>query len=345
MRCPILKELPPPPPGRSGWPWTEETPPPDAPPTGAPLPRISIVTPSLNRAGMIEETIRSVLLQGYPDLEYIIVDGGSSDGTLEVVERYRLWLGAVISEPDEGQSDAINKGMRRATGEVLAYINTDDLYTPGALLAVGAACADPAVKWLSSPGRLFGPNVGWGYTWPEKPYTERWQWAAGNCLCQSSTFWRREVAERVGEFDTGLQIAMDQDYWIRTVLAGYELTWMRQTLSAFRMHQGSRTAAVEGDLVAEGDLLRRRYAGHLSEDERRRAARLMGELAGRRFRWRGWRFAWLGRTRPAIKDFARAIGAHPPLLLSPKTWAVPLLALARPVLRLFERKGKGEGGP
>jgi len=339
MRCPSLKELPAPPAGRTGWPWTEETPP--AKDEG--LPRISIVTPSLNRADMIEETIRSVLLQGYPDLEYVIVDGGSTDGTLEIIERYRPYLAAVVSEPDQGQSDAINKGMRRATGEVLAYINTDDLYTPGALLAVGRAFVDPAVKWLSGPGRLFGPNVGWGYTWPEKPYRQRWQWAAGNCLCQSSTFWRREVAERIGEFDTGLQVAMDHDYWLRMVLAGYELSWTPQILSAFRMHQGSRTASVEGEMATESDLLRRRYAGHLTEEERRLAARMMGEMAGRRFRWRGWRLAWLGRTRPAIKDFGRAARAHPPLLLSPKTWGVPLLALVRPVLRLFERKKNEEG--
>jgi glycosyltransferase involved in cell wall biosynthesis len=340
MRCPALSELPAPPPGRTGWPWTEETPP---APAAATWPRISIVTPCLNRADMIEETIRSVLLQAYPDLEYIVVDGGSTDGTLEVVERYRPWLACLVSEPDAGQSDAINKGMRRATGAVLAYVNSDDLYMPGALQAVGAAFADPAVRWLSGPGRLFGPNVGWGYTWPEKPWRERWQWAAGNRLCQSSTFWGREVARAVGEFDTALRVSMDQDYWLRVALAGYELTWTRRVLSAFRMHEGSRTASVEGDFASEHVELQRRYADRLTEQERRKAGRLMGELQARRLRWRAWRFAWLGRSRLAMKDCVHAVRVHPALVLSPKTWAVPALAAVSPILRrLARRKG---GGP
>jgi glycosyltransferase involved in cell wall biosynthesis len=339
MRCPKLSDLPAPPPGRVGWPWTEQT----APPADRKaLPRISIVTPSLNRADMIEETIRSVLLQGYPDLEYAIVDGGSTDGTLGVVDRYRPWLASVVSEPDEGQSDAINKGMKLATGEVLAYLNTDDLYLPGALQAVGEAFADARVQWLSGRGRLFGPNVGWGYTWPERPWRQRWQWAAGNRLCQSSTFWRRGAAEQVGEFDTAMHVSMDQDYWLRMALAGYELTWTRRVLSAFRMHEGSRTARVDGEATGEHLLLWQRYASQLSRDERRRAGRLMRELHARRLRWRAWRLAWLGRGGTALKDCLHAVRVRPALLLSPKTWAVPALTVLAPVLRrLRARKGGG----
>jgi len=120
MRCPRLKDLPSPPHGKKGWPWTEETPPlPDTMPDGRPWPRISIVTPSYNQAEFIEETIRSVLLQGYPDIEYIIIDGGSTDGSVKIIKKYEPWLTYWVSEPDRGQSHAINKGMKRATGEIL----------------------------------------------------------------------------------------------------------------------------------------------------------------------------------------------------------------------------------
>jgi glycosyltransferase involved in cell wall biosynthesis len=338
QRVPTLTDLPPPPPGRTGWPWTKETPPARTPPSAGPWPRISIITPVLNHADTIEETIRSVLLQGYPNLEYIIMDGGSTDGTRDVIERYRPWLACAVSEPDGGRSDAINKGLRRATGQVLAYINADDAYTPGALQAVGAAFAVPAVQWLSGPGRLVGPDAGWGCTWPEKPWREPWQWAAGSRLCQPSTFWRRDVTEAIGEFDTGLQVSMDQDYWLRMATAGCRLTWTRRVLSRFRTHEEGGAGRAEGDPAREHILLWRRYAAQLSRGERHKAGRLMAELHGRRLRWRAWRQAWQGNARPAVKDCLAAVSAHPMLLLSAKTWAVPPLAVVRGLTRLVRRR-------
>lgn len=129
MRCPTLNDLPTPPPDKTGWPWTEESPQlPDTMPDGSPWPKISIVTPSLNQGQFIEETIRSVLLQGYPNLEYIIVDGGSTDGTIEIIKKYEKWLTYWVSEPDDGQSHAINKGLRKSTGDIAAWLNSDDVY-------------------------------------------------------------------------------------------------------------------------------------------------------------------------------------------------------------------------
>jgi glycosyltransferase involved in cell wall biosynthesis len=151
MRCPSLAQLPPPPAGKTGWPWTEETPPLAATrPDGSLWPRISIVTPSYNQGQFIEETIRSVLLQGYPDLEYIIIDGGSSDETVEIIKKYEPWLSYWTSEKDRGQAHAINKGIERISGEVFNWINSDDLLLPGALKYVGE---------MSAPNRLLASAV------------------------------------------------------------------------------------------------------------------------------------------------------------------------------------------
>lgn len=135
---PTITDLPPPPPGRHGWPWTVATPP--AAPVMAnnrPWPRITIVTPSYQQAQYLEEAIRSVLLQGYPNLEYIVMDGGSRDGSVEIIQRYAPWLSYWQSQPDGGQSAALADGFARATGEILAWINSDDRLQPGALQRVG----------------------------------------------------------------------------------------------------------------------------------------------------------------------------------------------------------------
>ncbi len=344
MRCPRVDELPAPPEGRTGWPWTEETPTaPETTPDGAPWPRMSIVVPSLNRADMIEETLRSVLLQGYPDLELIVIDGGSTDGTLDLLEEYDPYLTDWVSEPDEGQSQAINKGMKRATGEVLAYINTDDLYTPGTLTHVAGLFADPDVHWVSGPGELFGPGVGKPYLWPRRPWTERWQWLVGNCLTQSSTFWRRAVIEEAGLFDEDMRRSMDYEYWLRVVAHGFELTWTDRVLSRFRIHPGSITGEPAGELPAEEDEMRERYLGILTNEERRKAQSARRQWVARKYRWRGWRRALEGLWWPALRDFGRTVRMAPELLLSPKSLAVPLAALARLVLPgRRDRRAAGE---
>src|SRR5918996_5491103 len=138
MRCPTLSQLLPPSPGKIGWPWTEESAQlPETMPDGCVWPRISIVTPSYNQGQFIEETIRSVLLQGYPSFEYIVIDGGSTDDSKEIIQKYEPWLTYWVSEPDRGQAHAINKGFARATGDIIQWVNSDDLLTPGALAEVG----------------------------------------------------------------------------------------------------------------------------------------------------------------------------------------------------------------
>ncbi|MCK4374134.1 MAG: glycosyltransferase [Candidatus Brocadiae bacterium] len=328
MRCPTLAELPAPPPGKEGWPWTQEGPRlPHSLPGGAPWPRISVVTPSFNQGEFIEETIRSVLLQGYPDLQYIIIDGGSTDGTVDIIGKYEQWLDFWTSEPDQGQSDAINKGLERATGQVLAYLNSDDIYLPGALGTVGRAFADPAVQWASGRCRLLGRATRGLATLPRRPWRERWRWLVRNCIFQPSTFWRREVADQVGPFSTDLHLLMDYEYWLRMVAAGHSVTWMDAWLSGYRLHRHSKTRSYDDEFWRESEMVRARHMAMLTAGERRKVQRAVTALRGRRLRWQAWREARAGEPVASLSDLGAAMRASPRLLLSPRTAAALLLAL------------------
>ncbi|MFH1762296.1 MAG: glycosyltransferase [bacterium] len=155
IRCPKLCELPVPPSGKSGWPWIEEFPQlPDKLPDGSAWPCISIVTPSFNRVNCLEETIRSVLLQGYPRLEFIIIDGGSLDGTLDIIKKYSRWILFWESRGDRGWPHAVNKGFRRCTGKLVTFFGSDDCYLPGTF-------NDVAINW--SKKRDYGLFAGGFY--------------------------------------------------------------------------------------------------------------------------------------------------------------------------------------
>lgn len=155
MQCPSLNELPLPVADKRGWPWTEESLPlPETMADGKPWPRISIVTPSYNQGRFLEETLRSVLLQGYPDLEYIVIDGGSTDESGEIIRKYEAWLTYWVSERDQGQSDAINKGWRRCTGDIIVWLNSDDGYAPNALCEVARAFQANAF-----PAMVYGQEI------------------------------------------------------------------------------------------------------------------------------------------------------------------------------------------
>src|SRR5262245_26949587 len=216
MQCPTSAELPPPPSGKIGWPWTEESQPlPAQMPDGRPWPLISVVTPSLNQGEFIEETIRSVLLQGYPKLEYFIIDGGSTDGSLEVIKKYEAWLTYWVSEPDRGQSHAINKGWQRACGVILAWLNSDDTYNPGALRsAVERFRHNPAVGMVYSDMNYIDVSSNVTYRLRSQPYQFH-KLLLDNYVTQSTVFVRREVLDAVGFLDESLHLVMDQELWLR----------------------------------------------------------------------------------------------------------------------------------
>jgi len=179
--------------------------------------RISVVTPSYNQARYLETTLKSVLGQGYPALEYIVVDGGSTDGSVDIIRRYEQQLAWWVSEKDRGQSHAINKGFARATGEILCWLNSDDYFAPGALATVGALFAQrPGVSAIA--GHCMLVDVPGGAQKLERGrYPGRLKLLTGRRyrMHQPSIFWRRSLYERVGPLDESQHLIMDFDYWCR----------------------------------------------------------------------------------------------------------------------------------
>ncbi len=243
MRCPTLAELSPHPPDKTVWPWTEASSQlPDTMPNGSPWLRISIVTPSYNQGQFIEETIRSVLLQGYPDVEYIIIDGGSTDESVEIIKKYAPWLAYWVSEPDRGQSHAINKGIEHATGEILLWLNADDLCLPGAFQEVALAFANnPSARIvigqaqvINAQGEIIGEFQSHFTSWIDLATQPL------NLIRQVSTFFSHSLFDELGMVDENLNIAMDTELLIRFTRNNPPLI-LDQYLTVFRKHENAKS--------------------------------------------------------------------------------------------------------
>ncbi len=212
-------------------------------------PSIALVTPSLNQAAFLPLTIDSVLRQGYPQLDYLVVDGGSTDGTLDILRSYGNRL-RWISEPDAGQSSAINKGWRLTQGEIIGWLNSDDLLVPAALERVSAFFAErPEVDFaygdcdlIDEPGQVTG-------AYPVQPYDYQ-RLLFENYLPQPATFIRRRLLEEVGWLDERLDFVMDYDYWLRSGVhhAG---AYLPSRLAALRLHKSAKSVAQLGKFAAE----------------------------------------------------------------------------------------------
>ncbi len=228
----------------AGWPWHDDTRAriPITTVNSIPWPQISIVTPSFNQGPFLEETIRSVLLQGYPNLEYIIIDGGSTDNSVEIIRKYEPWLTYWVSEKDRGQAHAIKRGFERAQGDVLGWLNSDDLILPGALAVVGRAFHKHPGSEVVYGNRLILNSDGTvvGQQFPPSPIL-RASWALGQPLGQESTFWRRDAYLAAGGMDESLFFAMDYDLFYRLFLRG-RFRKVRRFLGCIREHEGTKSA-------------------------------------------------------------------------------------------------------
>jgi glycosyltransferase involved in cell wall biosynthesis len=225
-------------------------------------PVVSVITPTLNQARFLERMLASLRAQTCPAFEHLVIDGGSTDGTLEILAREAA-LGRLqwVSQPDAGMYDAINKGLSRASGEILAYLNSDDAWFPWSLeTVVGAFAARPdadlvfgdGVKLKEDTGsqrlRLFGPF-------------DRVSLANYESLMQPAVFWRRRVYERLGGFDADMRYVADLDYWLRASAAGSTLVHVREMLAIERIHASRLSSAHEEPMAAENREMRARHAG------------------------------------------------------------------------------------
>ncbi len=209
------------------------------------LPTVTVITPSYNQAEFLEETILSVLNQDYPEIEYLIIDGGSTDGSVEIIRRFQDRLAYWVSEPDQGQSHAINKGLQRANGEILGWLNSDDLYCSGAVrAAVEFFTSHPDVALMYGRAEMIGSD---GAAMQTIPWVD---FDPATCIArqrypipQPAAFFRRDAMQRVGLLDEQLYYWMDWDYWIRIGLAGLKIAKIPHTLARCRLHRGSKTVS------------------------------------------------------------------------------------------------------
>jgi glycosyltransferase involved in cell wall biosynthesis len=237
------------------------------------LPSLTIVTPSYNQAPYLEETIQSVVNQQYSRLEYLVLDGGSTDGSVDIIRRYSDQLFYWTSGPDGGQYEAINQGFSRSTGDVMAWINSDDKYAPGTLPLVAELFARfPQIEWLTSQFPLYWDAQGRAVAcWRSFGYTRAGfmrgenlpgrRWQANGWIQQESTFWRRSLWERAGgHIDGRYTLAGDFALWA-AFMQHAELYSVRTILGGFRTHAGQKTARQLAAYTQEAEQVLRAYGG------------------------------------------------------------------------------------
>jgi glycosyltransferase involved in cell wall biosynthesis len=210
--------------------------------TSRPWPRISLVTPVYNSAKYIEQTIHSVLGQNYPNLEYFIVDGGSTDGTLDIIRKYESQISGWISEPDNGMYDALNKGFARTSGEIMGWISATDKLHTGGLSVVGSVFRDmpPEVEWITGRATAFNEE-GMTVVILDIPHWSRYRYLAGanRYIQQESTYWRRSLWQKAGSrTESGCRNGADFELWVR-FFRHAKLYTVEALIGGFRVHGDS----------------------------------------------------------------------------------------------------------
>ncbi len=223
-------------------------------------PKISIVTPSFNQGQFLEETILSVLNQGYPNLEYIIMDGGSTDGSVDIIRKYQNRLTYWVSEPDNGQADAIYRGFERATGAILAWLNSDDYYLPGALLAIGEffAIHPKAELVIGNSIVVDGDGREVFRRWAAPVSFDSLLFWGKMGFHQPASFWRRDAFFATGGFDRQLLFCFDLDMYLR-LTKSKPARRIDRFLAAFRKHPTTKTTRLELTRKEEEEMVLRQH--------------------------------------------------------------------------------------
>lgn len=261
---------------RNAWPWTDETAViPETKSRGDKFPKITIVTPSLNQGRYLEAAIRSVLRQGYPNVEYIIADGGSTDGSVDIIRHYSPLLAGWTSQPDGGPAEAINRAFAQATGDIFAWLNADDVYLPGALFAAAEALeGHPEVALVYGEGwyiNEFGHRTE-PCRFVRRSFTRRFL-VNKDPILQPAAFWRRDLWERTGPLDAGLKWVFDWEWFIRAHSRG-RFHYMPRNLAHYRVQPNALTRTGGLSRQLEHGRVTRRYGAwwhpnHLVQQTRR----------------------------------------------------------------------------
>lgn len=205
--------------------------------------KISIITPSYNQDEFIERTIQSVLAQNYPNLEYIIIDGDSTDNTVDIIKKYDNRIAYWVSEPDKGQTDAINKGFEIATGDIVAWLNSDDTYEPEAVKTISEVFKCPEIDLIygdcnivDKEDKIIGKMDGGDFRYKKNLF---------NLICtipQPATFFRRKILNEIGYLDISLNLSMDFEYWIRASKAGKKIQHIPKKIANYRWYEDAKSA-------------------------------------------------------------------------------------------------------
>lgn len=275
-------------------------------------PKISIVTPSFNQGRFLEETILSVLNQKYPDLEYIVIDGGSTDESVDIIRRYEDRLAYWVSEKDNGQVHAINKGLEQTSGDIFAFINSDDVYLPGAFAAVAEYFEHyPECEWVCGDTIMFGE----GY--PTELMHTVVPKSAAHCLswaynaAQPGHFWKRDLVE--GGFDESWRFDFDHDLYVRLLLAGHRCEHIPLPFAGYRLHAVSKTVAEGHRQLEEFDRSAEVYESSLQGADRR-------WCRATRFLRRSYAASEAGNKRESARWLMRALATHPESLAHRPFW-------------------------
>lgn len=226
--------------------------------------KISVITPSYNQGRYIERTLQSVLSQNAAVHEYVVFDGGSTDGTLDILKRFEgrvRW----VSRKDRGQADAVNQGIRATSGEIIGWINSDDVYRPGALAAALAfLAANPSVDVVYGDAIHIREDDSIIEPYP----TEDWdfeRFKSACFICQPAAFFRRTVTQRFGLLDERLQYCMDYEYWLRLAAGGARFARLRRPLAGSRLHPETKTLGARNRVVVEINDMMRRTLGRVPD--------------------------------------------------------------------------------
>lgn len=290
------------------------------------LPKITVITPSFDQAHYLETTFKSIISQEYPNLEWFVVDGGSTDGSVDLIKKYEKHFAWWVSEKDRNHPHALNKGYAKATGDVICFVNSDDTLYPGVLNYVGQKFTDPKVDWVvgwatyfndppeqplnKTKGKAHPPIVGYGDEWPYPPKAvERpIDWIVSNPVPQIASFWRTSVRDKIGDFTEKYLWSFDYEYWLRMYFkGGYRPTMGRRCMGGFRLQANSKTVSKPENYIPDNAGLMKEYGAYLSPKDK---AKLKGEMAKKQARLardRAWLALKMGDQKAARKHAFSAI--------------------------------------